>query len=392
MRKNEGMVADRVFAPAERSGDRGARYLVVGVLLAGAVAGGCGGGSNKPTAASADPTVRQARADLARAIPPPNAYRGPAGGPAAMARAPVVFIAADLTDGGIAAVARGVQQAAGAIGWPLQILDGQATTEGEHRAVRSALRSRPGGIILGGVDAGSLRAALREARAQGVPVVGWHAAIRPGPDPGAGLAANVSSQPAAVARLAADYAIADSNGYAKVAIFTDSEYSINDRTAGLMASDIKRCRHCSTVQVFDSPTSTAAIGAVSLVASLLQHYGDRVGYLLAVNGSYITGASTALTGAGRRGDQTPYSIVAGQGDESEFSRIRTDEYQKASVAEPLNLEGWQLIDELNRARAGQPASGYVPPPAVITRADVPSGAVFDPPGGYRENYLRIWRG
>jgi len=367
------------------------RYLVVGVLLAGTVAGGCGGGSNSTTATSADPTVRQARADLARAKPPPSAYRGPPGGPSAEPRAPVVFIAADLNDGGIAAVARGVQQAAAAIGWPLQILDGQATAEGERLALRSALRGRPGGIILGGVDAGAQRAALREARAQGVPVVGWHAATRPGADPRVGLAANVSSEPAAVARLAADYAIADSNGYAKVALFTDSEYSIDDYTARLMASNIKRCRHCSTLQVFDSPTSTASIGAVSLVASLLQQYGDRIGYLLAVNGSYITGASTALTGAGRRGDQTPYSIVAGQGDESEFARIRADEYQKASVAEPLNLEGWQLVDELNRARAGQPASGYVPPPTMITRSDVPSGAVFDPPSGYRENYLRIWR-
>ena len=385
------MSADRVFAHAGGFGDRGVRYIIFGVLLAGAMASGCGGGSNTPAATSADPAVRQARADLGRATPPPSAYRGPSGGPAAEPRAPVVFIAADLTDGGIAAVARGVQQAAGAIGWPLQILDGQATVEGEQRAVRSALRSRPGGIILGGVDAGTQRAALREARAQGVPVVGWHAAIKPGADPGIGLATNVSSEPSAVARLAADYAIADSNGYAKVAIFTDSEYSIDAYTARLMASDIKRCRHCSTLQVFDSPTSTASIGAVSLVASLLQQYGDRIGYLLAVNGSYITGASTALAGAGRRGDQRPYSIVAGQGDESEFARIRADEYQKASVAEPLNMEGWQLIDELNRARARQPASGYVPPPAMITSADVPSGAVFDPPSGYRENYLRIWR-
>ena len=55
-------------------------------------------------------------------------------------------------------------------------------------------------------------------------------------------------------------------------------------------------------------------------------------------------------------------------------------------------KGWQLIDELNRARAGQPPSGYVAPPYLVTQADVPNGPVFDPPSGYRENYLRIWRG
>ena len=82
--------------------------------------------------------------------------------------------------------------------------------------------------------------------------------------------------------------------------------------------------------------------------------------------------------------------MAGEGDESEFARIRGGSYQKASVAEPLNLQGWQLIDELNRARARQPPSGYVAPPTLITQSNVPNGPVFDPASGYRENYLRIW--
>ena len=361
-----------------------------GILLAGLLAGGCGAGEQGGSATPASPAVREARAVVA-STPPPSAYRGPTTGPPAQPSAPVVFVAADLTDGGIAAVARGVQEAARAIGWPLQILDGQANVVGESEALHAALRLRPGGIILGGVDAAEQQPALREARAQGVPVVGWHAAPRPGPDPKLGLFTNVTSDPAAVARLAADYAIAGSNGTATVAIFTDSEYAIDTYTSELMAADIRTCGGCSVLETFDSPVSTASIGAVSLVAALLERYGKRVNYLLAVNGAFIDGASTALTGAGLRGDQEPFSLAAGEGVESEFGRVRGDEYQKASVAEPLNLEGWQLIDELNRARAGQPPSGYVAPPRLITQSDVPSGAVFDPPSGYRENYTRIWR-
>jgi len=92
-----------------------------------------------------------------------------------------------------------------------------------------------------------------------------------------------------------------------------------------------------------------------------------------------------------QGDQPPFSVAAGPGDASEFERIRSGEYQLATVAEPLYLQGWQLIDELNRARAGQPPSGYVASPHLVTQADVPNGPVFDPPSGYRENHLRIWR-
>lgn len=79
-----------------------------------------------------------------------------------------------------------------------------------------------------------------------------------------------------------------------------------------------------------------------------------------------------------------------EGDEAEFARVRADDYQKAAGAELLNLRGWQLIDELNRARAGQPASGYVAPPRLITRSDAPNGPVFDPDSGYRKHYLHIW--
>ncbi len=386
MRHYGPMLADRGFFGARRSAHRRLADVVVGVWLAGVLAGGCGGGNH---AGPADPAVAHAQAAVDRA-PPLSAYRGPSHGPPAQPRALVVFVAADLTDGGIAAVARGVQEAARKIGWPLQILDGQANVDGERLALLAALRERPGGIILGGIDAAAQRAALQEARAQGVPVVGWHSAVQPGPDRTLGLFTNVASDPTVVGRLAADYAIADSHGTAGAVIFTDQQYTIDTYTADVMASEIRKCRHCSVLQVVYSPIANATVGLAGVTAALLQTYGGRFGYLLAVNEAYVDGASAAFIGAGRTGDQPPFSIVAGEGDESEFARIRGGSYQKASVAEPLNLQGWQLIDELNRARARQPPSGYVAPPTLITQSNVPNGPVFDPASGYRENYLRIW--
>ena len=381
------MLAGRGSFEARHSAGRRLARAALGVLLAGVLAAGCGGGKH---GGAADPATRQAQAEVDHAAPL-SAYRGPSRGPPAQRPARVVFVAADLTDGGIAGVARGVQQATRMIGWPsLQILDGQASVNGERLALLAALREKPGGIILGGIDAATQRAALREARAQGVPVVGWHSAVRPGPDRTLGLFSNVTSDPAAVASLAADYAIADSHGTAGVVIFTDAGYAIDTYTAAAMASAIRKCRKCQVLQPVVSPIANAAVGLAGVTAALLERYGSRFSYLLAVDGAYVDGASAAFIGAGRAGDQSPFSIVAGEGDESEFARIRGDKYQKASVAEPLNLQGWQLIDELNRARARQPPSGYVAPARLITKANVPNGPVFDPASGYRESYLRIW--
>jgi ribose transport system substrate-binding protein len=351
---------------------------------------GCTG--NPAARGAADPAVQQAQAVVARALNTTGDYRGPVRGPPAQRPGLIVFVAADLTDGGIAGVAQGVAQAARAIGWPLRIIDGQGNVQGQTAALSLALTLKPAGIILGGVDGAGQQAALRQARAQGIPVVGWHSAVRPGPDPNAGLFTNVTTNPAEVALLAASYVIAKSDGTAGVVILTDSEYAIETYKADVMASTLRKCRHCSVLQVLDAPIADAGVNMAAPVDALLGTYGKHFTYLLAVNGEYITGARVAFFGVGVQGDQPPFSVAAGDGDASEFERIRAGDYQLATVAEPLYLQGWQLIDQINRARAGQQPSGYAAPPRLVTQADVPSGPVFDPPGGYRENYLRIWRG
>ena len=64
-----------------------------------------------------------------------------------------------------------------------------------------------------------------------------------------------------------------------------------------------------------------------------------------------------------------------------------------TVAEPLNLQGWQLVDELNRAIQGAPCSGYVTSPAVVDMEGAKAmgdSVAFDPANGYREAYSAIW--
>jgi ribose transport system substrate-binding protein len=364
--------------------------VLAGVVTTGLVASGCGATPARESPPT-DPAVRQAQADVdARALSSPIGYRGPARGPRALRGGLVVFVAGDLTNGGIAGAALGVQQAVGAIGWQLQILDGQGTTAGQAGVLRAALRLKPTGIVLGGFDATAQRLALRRARALGIPVVGWHAGTRPGPDRHAGLFTNVSTDPGSVARLAAHYAIVHSGGTAHVVVFTDRSYPIAAYKADVMAAEIRRCRRCALLDIVDSPIGLAQQQMPAIVSSLLPRFGPQFRYMLTINGIYIGGAIAAFVNAGRRGSDPPFAIGAGDGDASDFERVRADNHQTASIAEPLYMQGWQIVDELNRARAGQLPSGYVAPPRLVTRADVPAGVVFDPPSGYRANYRRIW--
>ena len=102
----------------------------------------------------------------------------------------------------------------------------------------------------------------------------------------------------------------------------------------------------------------------------------------------------SLSAAGLTTDTAPQNISAGDGSESAFQRIRAKDFQSATVPEPLAMQGWQVIDELNRAFSKEPWSGYVPSVHLVTADNIEFDGgpknVFDPDNGYRDAYKGIW--
>lgn len=86
---------------------------------------------------------------------------------------------------------------------------------------------------------------------------------------------------------------------------------------------------------------------------------------------------------------------AGDGSASALLRIRAGTCHTGTVAEPLNMQGWQVIDELNRLLAGQAVSGFVAPVHLVSVQDAAaeggSRFAYDADNGYRDASLRIWK-
>lgn len=346
------------------------------------------------TAAAAAPAagdiVAIAKDFVTKQLSGAGGFDGPADGPKAFGPGTIAFIQSDATNGGVTGVGDGVKEAAAAIGWDLKVYDGKATAQGRTEALNAAIAEKPAGIILGGFDAAEQKDAIKTATDQKIPVVGWHAGATPGPIPDAGLFSNVTTDPLEVSKIAAYYAIADSDGKAGVVILTDTQYEIAVKKADTMRDIIKQCTTCELLSYENTLIAEADTKMPPLVASLLQKYGDKLTYMLAINGNYYGGAAPALKDAGKDPAGPPKQIAAGDGDSAEFKRIRDVNYQTATVAEPLYLQGWQLVDELNRALSGGAASGYLAPPGLVTKANIGAGDVFDPKGTYRDNYKKIW--
>lgn len=360
----------------------GAVALVVIVSVAG-----CGG---TPGADTHDSAVETAVAVVTAELDDLDAWAGPATGPAAVRGKRIAFIAADMSNGGITAVRDGVAEAVATIGWHLQVFDGGASPDTRAAQLAAAIAGGADGLVLGGFDASEQRDLLAQAAAAGIPVVGWHAGSIAGAGSGNGLFTNVTTDPVEVATVAADFVIAESGGTAGVAIFYDPQYRIAVTKAERMRDVIAACKGCAVLGYSTVPLATARNDLPPVLDQLRTKYGDRLTYLLAINGNYFEASRSNLIANRVDGAAPPYAVAAGDGDAAEFQRIRDRDYQRASVAEPLYLQGWQLVDELNRAFAGKPASGYIAKPGLITTATVPAGQVFDPDSGYRDRYVEIW--
>jgi ribose transport system substrate-binding protein len=337
--------------------------------------------------------MSDAQAVVDKYASPVKTWDGPTTGPKAAAGKTLVVLAGDLKNGGILGVTTGVQEAAAAIGWDVKVLDGAGSINGRTAAFGQAMALNPSGIIINGFDAVEQGPAMEQAKAAGIPMVSWHAAPAVGPVADVGVFANVTTDPEQVAKAAADWAYVNAGGKPGVIIFTDSTYQIAIAKADWMKEEIEKLGGM-VLEYVDTPIAETSQRMPQLTTSLLQKYGAAWTHSLAINDLYFDFMGPSLSAAGIPGDGAPVNVAAGDGSESAYQRIRSKQYQQVTVAEPLNLQGWQLVDELNRAFAGEAWSGYVSPLHVVTSANVEFDGgpknTFDPDNGYRDAYKAIW--
>jgi len=344
--------------------------------------------------AMADEFLDAAKKRVAVATMSKEKWDGPTTGPKAVPGKTIVFVAGDMKNGGIVGVSKGVEEAGKAIGWTVRVIDGQGTVSGRTAALNQALALKPAGIVVGGFDTTEQKVAFAGAAKAGVPLVGWHSGEKPGPNPTAGLFANVTTVTDDVADVAASWAVVDSGGKAGVVIFTDSQYAIALYKARAMEAVIKKCPGCTVLSFEDSPISESSTRMPQLTTSLLQRFGDKWTHSLAINDLYFDFMGPSLTSAGKKGDGYPKAVSAGDGSEAAYQRIRSKRFQAGTVPEPLNMQGWQIVDELNRSFSKVVWSGYVPKVHLVTVENVGKDGgpknLFDPDNGYRMQYARIW--
>jgi ribose transport system substrate-binding protein len=187
------------------------RVATVGVTILGLSAcssgsvGSVGAASGTPAAATAAGTdyssiipkgdiVQASKEIVQKSLTASEGFAPPkTGSKAQKAGARIAYVAADLNDGGPNGIGVGLKEAAGVMGWTVDVYDGQATVAGHTSAINQAIASGPAALVLGSVDATEQASTIKAANDAGIPVFGWHSTDKPGE--GKGLKTNISTDP-----------------------------------------------------------------------------------------------------------------------------------------------------------------------------------------------------
>ncbi|MFF7052854.1 substrate-binding domain-containing protein [Streptomyces griseorubiginosus] len=377
--------------PTVRKARSTATALVVGVfVLAGCERGSSSDPAHSTSGPSGCPAVQtRAQAAVSQAERTDIPWNGPTSGPTAVAGKTLVYVAQTMTNPGVAGAADGVREAARVIGWHVRVIDGGGTPAGIQAAMSEAVNVKPSGIVIGGFDPGSTSQQVTRANAAGIPLVGWHAVASPGPSRHPRLFTNVTTKVEDVARVSAQWVISSSDGTAGAVVFTDASIPFAKYKSDLIGKELATCAGVELLAYENIPIPDAGSRTSREISALLSRFQGRWTHSVAINDLYFADAAPAFRAAGKKGSGPPFNIGAGDGDPSAFQRINSKQYQAATVPEPLSLQGWQIVDEFNRAFSGRPASGYVAPVHIST-ADNSQGATTWDPAGYREAYRKIW--
>ena len=195
-----------------------------------------------------------------------------------------------------------------------------------------------------------------------------------------------------VSEVAAKWAMEDGGDAMGAVIFTDSTYQIAIDKADRIKETIEKMGG-TVLEYVDTPIADTSTRMGPLTTSLQKRHGAKWTHALAINDLYFDFMGPALASAGISSADGPQAGSAGDGSEAAFQRIRSGNYQTITVAEPLNLQGWQLVDELNRAVQGEACSGYITSPALVTKEGLDKlgdSNQFDPDSPYRDAYAKIW--
>ena len=375
-------------------------YLIVATaaaILSVLCLAACGsGGSGGDTAKASSSDVSKYEKELA------DVYKGdfepPAGKPVKTTPGKTIWVvAAGLNAEPGQNFSAAVKEAAGKLGWNVELFDGKFESNRWLTGIEQALAAKADGIMLFSIDCAPVKAGLEEAKAAGVPVVSVE---------GKGCEPSLSSYELTFARhqnfqewiengYAADQAkwvIAKTKGEAKTIVTVETDLFVTRIAQPGIERVFKTCPTCEIVDVVGFVGSELGPPLQQKIEQALNQYPEANSFIAAydavMNGG---GGAAALRATGRANE---IEAMGGEGSAPGIELIYNHAGIDACSGINFGWEGYAATTGLARVFAGQnpdeETTGIGSQVCDREHNLPPKGQPYQPPINYASYYERIW--
>lgn len=331
---------------------RYAMAVAAGVLALAGAAAGCGSSDDASTGSTAAATqgaggsgIATAEKELAPVLEEPTSI----GITEPLKESPAGKVV-DYMECGVSEcklIGDRIEEGAEPLGIKVNRVPAGNTPESLGRAFDQSVENKPDGVVVSGVSKALYAKQLAELKKLGIPVVSMGTADLPSEDGLAQVLLGGNSYRNA-GKWAADWAIVDSDGSAKVLLVTAPVFDFNVPLAESFEATMQRnCPDCS-VDVMGVNPEDIGKGVPGQIVSHLQQKPDT-DYVITAFGSLMLGVPQAVRAAGLQDKVTLFTLAPGEAD---FQFIK-DGLEDAGMGSSRAYLGWMTADQIARAMTGQ---------------------------------------
>lgn len=313
----------------------------------------------------------------------------------------VWVITCSMSAEGCSAPAHGFADAAKALGWRANLVDGKLDPAAYNAAIRSAVAAGADAIVLTSVDCALTKASIEAAKKAGVKVGGLYGLDCDDTYAGGGdklfdfdLRYDGGQtygefMAGTYAKSIADYVIAQTDGKADVIAMRENDVAIVRHIGDGFVEQMKRCGSCTVTSVEFTGADLLSGKLQSKVQTALTQHPTANVVFSPYDAAVTLGIAAGVKASGRDKD---ILLTGGEGLTPNLAMIASGSGQDFAAGAPARWAGWAVADELIRAFAGQPLVDEGIGVQSIDHDHLPGTAYYDGNAGtnYEAHYRKIW--
>ena len=376
---------------------RGIALAAIGALLATAPAscGGGDGGEASGKASSSD--VAQYERELAALYR--GTYEEPSGGPVTPPRGKNVWvISTGQTIEAAVNASEGMEEAGRALGWEVTVFDGRFDSSRQLAGIEQALADGADGIVLIYIDCPPVKAALQQAKAAAVAVVGIQSQECEPPLLShviryAGHRDFATYLSHGFGGTQAKWVIAKTKGEARTIVTAQTDlYSTRVTYDPGVTDEFAKCETCEIVDTVEFVGTEFGPPLQQKIEQSLNQHPEANSFIAAYDAVMTGGGGAAALRASGRLDEL--EVMGGEGSKPGIELIYDRAGMEACTGTPTGWEGYAAMMSLARIFAGQDPergdSGIGEQVCDLEHNLPPKGEGYRAPIEYVAAYRELW--